>query len=118
MVAALLEGGGQLSELAGHCGRCRQSRCQGLVRLLQVEVVRMPVHRQSLVGVGGRLEDVREQLLCMPAPHPCRQFLVSADPAAVLGWAGHLACEAARRRRWIVQHRLDRKGVVPAVAKS
>jgi len=77
----------------------------------------MPVQRQPVVGVRGVLEDIGQEIIVIPAAHPARQFLVTADPAAVLRRTGIPSARAADLRRRIIQDLLDSERVVPAVTE-
>jgi len=75
----------QFAELAGDRYRLGDGDGQGVLDLAGVEVVRMPVERQPVVGVRGVLEDIGEEIVVVPAAHPARQFPVAADPTQSSG---------------------------------
>ena len=50
-------------------------------------------------------------------PNPRSQFLIAAQATTILRRAGHLARQAHRSRRWIIENVFDHQHVLPSVAE-
>jgi hypothetical protein len=97
--AAPFQGLEHLGELAGDRHRLSERCGQGIVGLIDLEVVRVPFDRQPVVSGLCVGEDIGEAGVVVPAAHPPRELLVAADPPAVLGRTGHPPSEATHHRR-------------------